>query len=600
MADRSANVEIETAVTSGPMVGLGRSTLANALRLVVVALGLAVGAYSLVIAQRGSGYSFAGSSASAEAADLIAGYALLAVGLIAWARPSQRRLGMILVAAAMAWFLREWNNPSVGSSFVFSVGLVLYVAAAPLVAHAVIAYPDGRLRSWLDRFGIAFAYGGAVLTLGVIAAWVFDPAATGCSQCPNNLLLVSADNGAYYTINRVGVHLGVVWSLVLILVIVAGLIRSTQARRRLAAPVAAAGCAYLGLIAADFVHSSSRGLLSNDPLDRRLLLAEVAALVLLALAVAWEWLRSRRARSQVASLVLEMAESPNPGGLRDLLATTLHDSSLELGYPLGEDRLVDARGQPIRLGGEITPLIMGGHEVARLSHRTGLLADLSLADEVIKAARLALQNERLQAEVRAQLEDFRASRLRIVEASNTERRRLERDLHDGAQQRLVGLALSLRLARSQLGADPAPALLERIADADTELHAALAELRGLAQGIFPAVLDEEGLAAAVEALSEEARTPIEIGELPEERLDPAIEAAAYFLIAEMARRSGATSLTVSAAHPQDRLLVEVVSDSAPAEIVELEDRLGALDGTLEVSREASGRVRIRAEIPCVS
>jgi signal transduction histidine kinase len=570
------------------------------LRLAVSALGLALGPYSLVLAHRRSAYSFAGSSAFAGAAELIAGYALLAVGLIACARPSQRRLGVILVAAAMAWFLLEWNNPNVGSSFVFSVGLALYLAAVPLIAHAVMAYPHGRLRTWPDRVGVAFAYGGAVLVLGVISASVFDPAAAGCSQCPSNLLLVEGNDGAYTGINRVGVHLGVAWTLVLIFLMVAGLIRSTPTRRRLAAPVTAAGCAYLGLVAADFFHSSSRGSLGNDLLDRRLWLAQAAALSLLALTVAWDWLRARRARSQVASLVLEMAESPGTGGLRDLLAATLHDSSLELGYPLGEDRVVDARGQPIRLGGEITPLILGGQELARLSHRSGLLEDPSLADEVIKAARLALQNERLQAEVRAQLEDLRASRLRIVEASDTERRRLERDLHDGAQQRLVGLALSLRLARWQLGPDPAPALLERIEDADAEIHTALADLRKLAHGIFPAVLDEEGLAAAVEALAEEAAVPFEIGKVPEERLDPAIEAAAYFVIAGLARRSGSTSLTVSAARPEKSLQVEVTTDNAPADIVELEDRVGALDGTLSVSREPGGRVRIRAEIPCVS
>jgi signal transduction histidine kinase len=586
--------------TSGASVGLGRLALARGLRLAVLALGLAVGASSLVLARRGSGYSFAGSSAYAAAAELIAGYALLIVGLVAWTRPRQRRLGEILVASAVAWFLLEWNNPSVGSSFAFSIGLVLYVAAAPLVAHAVIAYPDGRLGSWPDRLGVAFAYGGAVVVLGAIAASVFDPAAAGCSQCPRNLLLVDGNVGVYNAVNRVGVHLGVVWSLLLIFLIVAGVIRSTPARRRLVTPVAAAGCAYLGLVASDFFHSSSRGFLSNDWLDRRLWLAEAAALSLLALAVAWEWLWVRRVRSQVASLVLELAESPSPGGLRDLLAATLHDPSLELAYPLDDGRLVDAGGQPVRLTGEITPLLHAGREVARLSHRSRLLDDPSLAEEVVMATRLALANEWLQAEARAQLDDLRASRSRVVESGDAERRRLERDLHDGAQQRLVGLSLSLRLARMQLGSDPDPVLLTRIEDAEAEIRAALAELRRLAQGIFPAVLDDEGLAAAIEALAEEVTIPFEIGELPQGRFDSSVEAAAYFVIAGAVRQGEATSLAISAAHRDGRLVVEVGSDSAPAEMVDLEDRVGALDGTVEVSREQSGRVRIRAEIPCES
>jgi signal transduction histidine kinase len=598
VTDQAANGEIDVGAIAGPTVGLRRLTLTRALRLAVLALGLGVGASSLVLARRGSGYSFAGSTAYAAAAELIAGYALLVIGFVAWTRPRQQRLGAILVAAAIAWFLLEWNNPRVGSSFVFSIGLVFYVAAAPLVAHAVVTYPDGHLGSWPVRLGIAFAYGSAVVVLGVIAATVFNPAAEGCSQCPRNLLLVDGNHGVYSAVNRVGVYLGVGWSLLLILLVVAGLIRSTPANRRLATPAAAAGCAYLGLVASDFFHSSSRGFLSNDWQDRRLWLAEAAALSLLALAVAWEWLRARRARSQVASLVLELAESPSPGGLRDLLAVTLRDPSLELGYPLEVGRLVDARGQPVRLTGEITPLLHAGREVAHLSHRSGLLEDPSLAEEVVKAAGLALANERLQAEVRAQLDDLSASRSRIVESGDAERRRLERDLHDGAQQRLVGLSLSLRLARMQLERDPDPVLLGRIEDAEAELHAALAELRELAQGIFPAVLDDEGLAAAVEALGEEVPTPFKIGELPGGRFDPAVEAAAYFVIAGAIRQSGATALAASAAHHDGRLVVELESDGAPAEIVDLEDRVGALDGTVQVSREPNGQVRIRAEIPC--
>jgi signal transduction histidine kinase len=561
---------------------------------------IAIGAYSLALARSEPGYSFAGSSAYASAAELIAGYALLVVGLIAWTRPRGARLGAILVAASIAWFLLEWNNPGADSSFVFTAGLVLYLATAPLVAHAVLAYPDGRLRSRLDRLGLALANTGAVFLLGLLAASVFDPAAEGCAQCPRNLLLVRGYDGAYESFNRAGVRLGLVWSLFLIALILAGLVRSTPARRRVAAAVSLAGCVYLGLVAADFAHSAGRGFESNDSLDRRLWLGEAAALCMLALAVTWEWVRARRTRSQLAGLVLELAESPVPGGLRDLLATTLDDPTLELAYPLDDDRLVDARGQAVQLAGEITPLVRAGREVARLSHRPGLLDDPTLADAVAAAARLALENERLQAETRAQLADLRASRSRIVEAADAERRRLERDLHDGAQQRLVGLALSLRLARSRLGHEPDPALLARIEQAEAELRVALAELRELAHGIFPAVLDEEGLSAAVEALAEDAAVPLEITTLPEERLDPAVEAAAYFVVAEAVRRSDGTPLAISASRHDGLLVIEVESERAPAEIVDFEDRVGALDGRIEVVQEPEGQVRIRAEIPCES
>jgi signal transduction histidine kinase len=377
-------------------------------------------------------------------------------------------------------------------------------------------------------------------------------------------------------------------------------VRSTPARRRLSAPVALAGCAYLGFVAADYAHSVDRGVLGTDSLDRRLWLGEAAALCALSLGVVWTWMQRRWTRSSLARLVVEFADAPRPGGLRDALAATIADPSLQLAYPLADERLIDARGQPVELEGEVTPIVHAGREVALLAHQPGLLDDPALVDEVAAAARLALENERLQAEAQAQLEELRASRSRIVEAGDAERRRLERDLHDGAQQRLVGLLLALRLARSRVEGARDPAVLERIDGAETELRAALDDLRRLAHGIFPAALAEEGLAAAVEALAEEARIPLEVTALPAERLDPSVEAAAYFVISEAVRKSSATALEVCAARRGIRVVVEVAGDGEPSGLVELEDRVGALDGSLEVVREPGGQVTIRAEIPCES
>jgi signal transduction histidine kinase len=571
----------------------------RALRFAVLAAGLAFGALSLAIARAEPGYWFSGGSAFAGAAELVAGYSLLAVGFVAWARPRQTRLGAILAAASFAWFLLEWNNPGAGSSFVFTVGLALYLAAPPLVACAVLSYPDGRVRSWLNRIGLA-TYAGAILVPGILAASVFDPAAEGCTQCPRNLLLVSGSHSAYESLSRTGVHLGLGWTLLLVLLAAVDFLRSTPARRRVAAPVVLAGGAYLGLVAADFAHSLTRGFVSNDGVDRRLWLGEAGVLCALALGVVWPWVRARQMRSALARLVVELAESPRPGGLRDLLAATLNDASLQLVYPLGDGRLVDARGQAVQLEGEVTPIVQAGREMALLTHRPRLLDDPALAEEVAAAARLALENERLQAEARAQLDDLRASRARIVEGGDAERRRLERDLHDGAQQRLVGLSLALRLARLRLGSDPDPAVLAGIEEAETELRAALGELRELAHGIFPAVLADDGLAAALEALAEEAPIPIELVALSDERFDAAAEAAAYFLVSETAARKSAGALKVNAARRGVRLVVEVECDRAREQSTELEDRIGALDGSLVVVQAPGGRVTIRAEIPCES
>ena len=571
---------------------------ARAVWLALWPVGIAFGALTLAIVRGEPAFSLAGKSVARETAELMAGWALLAAGLAAWARRPGSRFGALLVATSFGWFLAEWNNQEIGSAAGFALGLTLYAVAPPLAAHAALAYPGGRLSSRLDRLGVAAAYVGAVLVLGLFSALLFDPAARSCGDCPQNLLLVHDSPRLYDGLNRVGVYAGLAWSLALIALLALRLGRSTPALRRLVWPALTAAAAYLGLVAWDFAHSLDRGALGNDQTDRNLWLAEGATLFALTLGVLWSWVRDRRTRGAVARLVVDLAKSPPPGGLRGLLAATLRDPSLELAYPLADGRLVDAHGRPLALEGEVTPLVRQGQEIALLSHRRGLLDDPGLVDEVAAAARLALENERLQAEARAQLEDLRASRARVIATGDAERRRLERDLHDGAQQRLVGLSLSLRLARSRLGSDPDPALLARIEEADAELRAALAELRELAHGIFPAVLADEGLAAALEALAEEA--PIELTALLAERLDAPVEAAGYFVVAEALRRGAAGAVKVGASQRDGLLVIQVEGDRLPDEIVDLEDRVGALDGTVEVVRDAGGRVTICAEIPCES
>ena len=121
----------------------------------------------------------------------MAGWALLATGLVAWKRRPESRFGELLAAAAFGWFLVEWNNPGIGSALGFAIGLTLYAFAAPIVAHAALAYPGGRLASGFDRFAIAAAYVGAVVLLGLLPAFFFDPPVQGCGDCPRNLLLVA-------------------------------------------------------------------------------------------------------------------------------------------------------------------------------------------------------------------------------------------------------------------------------------------------------------------------------------------------------------------------------------------------------------------------
>ena len=568
-------------------------------QLLVLVAGLGLGAVSLAFARDAPDGSLGGATAASGLVLLGVGWALVVCGVVAWVRRPSSRFGVILAAAGGAWFLVEFNNPAVGSPVLFTIGLLTYAACPALVAHAALAYPDGRIGGGLERAGLVLAYVSTILVLGLLPTLAFDPAAQGCTECPSNLLSVTSDPGAVEAFSRAGLILGLAWTSVLAALAVLRIVRSSSAARLLTAPVLVALVVYLGLVAAVYAHALERGFLSNDTVDRQLWLGQAAALGALTLGVALAWARGLRARTSVARLVIELSDAPATGELRDALARALGDPSLELAYPLGSDRHVDAHGRPVELqdtdGRVVTPLVRGGAPVALLIHKADLRDDPGLLEDVGAAASLALDNERLQAEARAQLEQLRASRARSVEAGDAERRRLERDLHDGAQQRLVVLSLALRLLRAELGDEGA----EHVDAAERELRAALSELRELAHGIYPAVLVDEGLATALDALAEDGQVPLAIDSLPDERLAPAVEAAAYFLVAEVAKHGIGSGVKVRVGIEEERLLVEI--DSAGRlddDLVHLEDRIGALDGALTVEPTSAGRTTIRAEVPC--
>ena len=583
--------------------------------LALGALGAGFGLLTLAEARSAPGGSFGGASWVGAVAELGAGWALIAAGVAeSWRRPASRA-GLLLAGAGIGWFFTDWNNPGLGSPAAFTFGLIASALAAPLVAHAALAYPAGRLDSRLELSAVLLAYAGAGLVLGLLPALFFDPRRQGCGLCPANLVLMRPEPGLADGLQQAGLLPGLAGAAVLVAAGIRHLARASPPLRRVLWPVLApAGC-YLVLAGADFAYSLPRGTLGNDPLDYRLWLGQAALLVLMALGVAWAWVRDRRTRAAVVRLVMDAAQSPPPGGLREVLAGMLGDTGLQLAYPVGEPpRYVRADGKVASVepdeGQAVTPLVRAGQTAALVRHRAGLLDDPGLVQEVAAAARLALDNERLHAEVLAQLEDLRAAQARIVAAGDAERRRLERDLHDGAQQRLVGLSLALRLARPQPALALAPRLPSLIGQADRELRLAIDELRELAHGIYPAVLADEGLAAAVEALAETSPLPITLGEFPQERFTGPAEAAGYFLIAEagqLAALAGANGITVEAGHDGNRLLVTITEHGGSeagqqleAGLVDVADRVGALGGQLHVGRFAGSAITIRAEIPCGS
>jgi signal transduction histidine kinase len=556
------------------------------------AAAAAFGFASVSAGQAHPGWWFAGESAGTAATELIAGLALIGAGAaVWWRRPGL--FGPLLVLAGAAWFVPEWNNPDVDSSLTFTVGLALLAAAPPLVAHAALAYPSARLSSLPERAVLASAYFCCVGLIGVIAALVSDPAGQGCSQCPENLMMLNADAPLAEDLQRLGLQLGAICAVLLAGLAARRIARASAAERRLTAPVLAPAALYLLAVAVEFAHSADRGFLTNDSFDLVLWSVQAAVLVALAMGVAWAWVDNRLTRSALASLVVELERDPAPGGLREALSRRLGDPSLELLHPLRDGDLVDAAGvrRTPTEGRSLTPLVSGGRTLAVIAHRPGLFDAPGLAEQVVSAGRLALEQQRLQAELHAQLADLQASRARIVAAGDAERRRLERDLHDGAQQRLVALSLAIRLADHDGGA---------LGRAQEEVGRLLADLRSLAHGIYPVALAEEGLGSAIEALAEDGTVDVRLdGGLPGDRLDPSVETAAYVLIREMTRSRRAQWATLRVRSDAGVLRVEVAGDGLdPGALVYLEDRVGAVGGRLWHEERGAGVSSLRAELPC--
>jgi signal transduction histidine kinase len=328
-------------------------------------------------------------------------------------------------------------------------------------------------------------------------------------------------------------------------------------------------------------------------------------------------LRSRLTRAgAVGDLISRLGEAPERrGSLRDALADALADPTLQLAYWLPDRRhYVDAHGSPVEL-----PVRGSGRAAAAVEHEGVLLGaivhddslseDRELVAAAGAAAALALENERLEAELRARVEELERSRGRLVEVGLAERRALERNLHDGAQQHLVALALSLRMARDKVRPDPETA--EGLLDESlSELSEATAELRELARGIHPAVLSERGLPAALDTLAGRAPVPVEVVVTPSERLPEAVEATAYYVVAEaltnVAKYSQAQRARVSITRDNGSVTVQVADDGVggadPAGgsgLRGLADRLQALDGELAVDSPSGGGTTVRASIPCL-
>ncbi len=331
----------------------------------------------------------------------------------------------------------------------------------------------------------------------------------------------------------------------------------------------------------------------EDPGDlvfRWVFVADCVALIVLALGLTWSVFRTRRQQRAVSRIVAALGDGPQPESLEAALARAVGDPDLRIAYWLpASRRYADVLGAPVdepvaEPPRRVTPLLRNGAQVAVVVH-SGEAAELESA--LGAAVRLALENERLQAEVLAQLVDLRTSRARIVETGDAERRRLERNLHDGAQQFLVALSYDIRLAQRAAETEKSTAAASLLDEASATGHAAVEELRELARGIHPAILTEAGLLPALETLADMASLAVELQELGGERYALSVETAAYVAVAEAlddAVRRGAAHADVHVSRVDGLLLVRVADDGAvrAAGMTRLSDRIGALGGRLEL------------------
>jgi signal transduction histidine kinase len=482
----------------------------------------------------------------------------------------------------------------------YTLGMTFDLLVAVLFLHVFLAFPSGRLERRGERLlvgaGYAIAIGLQLVKMGLGAGG------------PDNLLAVVTELGAANTVEDIEL-------LALSAIMLAGLPLLVTRRRApghsLRRPIAllvdifalALVMLALLLVAGAFAWPSFETI-------RRITFAVIG---IAPVAFLIGLLSARLARSSVADLLIELRRNPAPADLPAVFGRALRDPSLTLAYWLPEyGSWADLDGRPVQLpeedsGRAVTVIHGDGVPLAALVHHRSLNDEPELLDAVSAAAGIALENGRLHAELHARLEELSGSRARVIEAGQKERQRLERNLHDGAQQRLIALSLDLRMLEQSLDGDADARA--RIDEARREISLSLNELRDVARGIHPAVVSGHGLAVALESLAARATVPVRLSIELDDRVGERVEVAAYYVVSEslanIGKHAHATSATIGVARANGQLVVEVVDDGVGGADSErgsglrgLADRVEALGGRLRVWTPRGGGTRVRAEMPC--
>ena len=667
------------------------------------------------------------------ALSVLVGWSFVGSGLVAWTRRPENRTGALMVAVGFTWFFNALQFAD--TPLVWTLGQVFGSIFLAAFLHLLVSYPSGTLATRRERLLVRSGY--AIAALAPLAILLFhERPLAGCEDCPRNALVLSDRPGLANALDVTTDAFAVLVVLAAIGMLAARWRRASFAARRALVPVLVSGVLALATVGTGFAVAPF-----SEPTSRTVLNLALLAFVSVPIFFLIGILRSRLARVGATRLLVETPEAPSLREAQEHVRRALNDPSAQLAYWVPQrETYVDTDGRQIELPAEgdgcaVTPIEYEDRPVAALIHDPALRDEPELLEEVAAAARLGLEKDRLEVELRARLdelererdfvrtvvnvapsffcvvdvkgrvvrfnrtleratgllddehargrffwdlfgtpesaerireafeeavlegrrrefehalrradggeltatwsatplvdaegerrylvagidvthrkrdeEELRRSRARIVEAGDAERRRLERNLHDGAQQRLVSTSLSLRLAQARLRSQPDEA--ERILKAATEeLSRALEELRELARGIHPAILTDRGLPAALESLANRAPLPVEVEAIPEERLPDPVEAAAFYVVSEslanVVKYAQAQSVRVSVVRENGQAIVEVADDGVGGADPErgsglrgLVDRVEALDGSLAVASPPGGGTRVRAEIPC--
>jgi signal transduction histidine kinase len=527
----------------------------------------------------------------------------LASGLLAMVVRPTSRIGLWLWLAGALTFVGNYGNTMLPGISQLAIGLQdIYLVP---IGIAILTYPSGFFR---DRWEKVLAYVGVaeIVIAGLLVTVYLDPARCDPGLCPDNPFLFIRDPATADAIHAMSQAMSVLLWVTFGAFVVRRFVRGTPTSRRLLAPVWIAGL----LIAASGIASVSlatfASMQAGYAYDQWV---NWGISIVLPVVFLVGLLRQRLGRAAIAGFVEEIAAGVSIGELRTAFARLAGDPSLVLAFPMEGGGYVDTSGVSVRLPAQteartVTPIDRDGRTVAVVVHDAALETDPALVRAAGAAAGLALDNELLTAEVRARLEAVRTSRARLVEAADAERVRIERMLHDGAQQRLVALAIRLRTLGASAGDE---AVRERLDTLGAELDDALAELRELARGIHPAVLVQAGLHSALASLAQRSEVPVTV-DVPERRFPAAAESTAYYVAAEAltnaARHADATMVTVTVQADDDVLHMSIRDDgiggadpTRGSGLAGLEDRVAAVSGQLSVAEAPGGGTIVEVSLP---